>query len=87
LSDFIEDNNLTSRVEYRFYKFAPSFGLKIVEGGNDERLYVDLYSIKVEKEKRYRFKVEKKNSQDSYSFFKNQYDELWEISETKEKKK
>ena len=84
LSDFIKDNSLESRVEYRFYQFVPSFGLKVIAGGNDERLYVDLYTIKVEKENRYRFKIEEKNSRDSYLSFAKQYNELWNISKTKE---
>ena len=83
LDKFISDNKLASRVEYRFYQFVPSFGLKIIAGGDNERLYVDLYTIKVEKDDRYQFKIEKKNSQDSYLFFEKQYDELWNISKTK----
>jgi hypothetical protein len=81
LSDFIKTNKLESRVEHRFYKFVPSFGLKIIAGGNNERLYVDLYTIKVEKEDRYQFKVEKTNSLASYQFFENQYEKLWRSEE------
>ena len=80
LNKFIKDNALSSRVEYRFYEFVPSFGLKTIAGGNNERLYVDLYTIKVVKENRYQFKIEKTNSQNSYLLFENQYNELWKIS-------
>jgi hypothetical protein len=80
---FISINKLESQIEFRFYKVVPSFGLKIIAGGNNERLYVDLYTIKVEKENRYQFRIEKTNSQNSYLLFEKQYDELWNISNKK----
>ena len=81
LSDFIEKYNLQDRVEYRFYQFVPSFGLQIIEEGKNDRLYVDLFTIGIPKDSRYRFKIEKEKSPETYIVFKNQFNKLWDISQ------
>lgn len=85
LSNFIKRHNLEDRVEYRFYKFAPSFGLRIIEGGVNDRLYVDLYTIGIAKDFRYCFKIEKDNCPDTYPVFQEQYEKLWGISSKRKK--
>ena len=81
LDEFINKNNLQNRVEYRFYQFVPSFGLQIIAGGSNDRLYVDLYTYGIAKNDRYCFKIEKNNSSRTYEMFKEQYEKLWEISQ------
>jgi uncharacterized integral membrane protein len=77
LYDFINKNNLQNRVEYKFYQFVPPFGLQIITEGKNDRLFVDLFTIGI----RYRFKIEKENSPQTYMIFENQFDKLWNISQ------
>ena len=81
LDEFVNKNNLQNRVEYRFYQFVPSFGLQIIAGGSNDRLYVDLYTYGIAKNDRYCFKIEKNNSSRTYEMFKEQYEKLWNISQ------
>ena len=86
LDDLITEHNLKDKVEYRFYKFVPSFGLQIIEDGNNDRLYVDLFTIGIPKDERLHFKIEKKHSLNKYLVFKNQFEELWNKSQEKKPK-
>jgi len=74
-----------ANIEYKFCEFTPAFGLQIIENAteNHNKLFVDLYTIVVNREHRYQFEVKKSNSQRSYQHFKAQFDELWNISKEK----
>ena len=72
-------------IAYRFCKFAPSFGLQIIESDSNNRLYVDLYTIGIPKDDRYRFRIEEQNSPDTYRVFKDQFEKLWEKSSERKK--
>jgi len=81
----IIDDKPKAKIEYKFCQFAPSFGLQIIESDNNERLYVDLYTIGIPKDKRYQFKIEKQNSPDTYNVFNDQFEKLWKKSSKRKK--
>jgi hypothetical protein len=85
--DLVKRINVTakSKITYKFCNFAPSFGLQIIENDSDNnnRLYVDLYTMGIAKTERYQFKIEKENSRDTYDVFQEQFNKLWNKSNQK----
>ena len=83
LDKFISDNNIKDQIEYKFYKHVPSFGLQIIDAGDNNRLYVELFTIGIDKEDRYQIKIEEKYSPRKYLDFKEQFEKLWDRSKKK----
>ena len=72
--------NPKAKIRYKLCNFAPSFGLQIIESDNNERLYVELYTINTENEQRLICPIEEQNSSDLYLIFYIQFKKLWDKS-------
>jgi len=79
--DTIINSNETfkGKIEYKFCQFAPSFGLQIIESTetNNDRIYVELYTIQTRTDRRYQFIAEKNNSFTTFKMFEEQFSLLW----------
>jgi hypothetical protein len=71
-----------AEISYKYCNFVPSFGLQIIENPDidNDRIYVELYTIQTSTNERIQFKTVKNASPTTYEMFSSQFDLLWEKS-------